>query len=83
MSFIKYFVTLLHNLFKVYKFVFMKNFKRENNLVEGEDYYITPEGYRCFTEKYHLDRGFCCKNSCRHCPYLKPETSKKPNKNFK
>lgn len=40
-----------------------------NNLIEGEDYYLTPEGYRCFTEKYHLKRGYCCKSGCRHCPY--------------
>ncbi len=34
-----------------------------------EDYYMTPEGYVVFTETYLLKRGFCCKNSCRHCPY--------------
>ncbi|HLN96387.1 MAG TPA: DUF5522 domain-containing protein [Flavobacterium sp.] len=38
-------------------------------LIEGEDFYLTPEGYRCFTEKYHLARGYCCKSGCRHCPY--------------
>jgi len=43
--------------------------KNENKLIEGEDYYLTPEGYRCFTEKYHLKRGYCCKSGCRHCPY--------------
>ncbi|WP_299777406.1 DUF5522 domain-containing protein [uncultured Formosa sp.] len=37
--------------------------------VEEGDYYLTPEGYRCFTEKYHLKRGYCCKSGCRHCPY--------------
>jgi len=21
------------------------------------------------TEKYHLERGRCCGNGCRHCPY--------------
>ena len=41
----------------------------ENKLIEGEDYYITPEGYKCFTEKHHLKRGYCCKSGCRHCPY--------------
>ena len=41
----------------------------ENKLIEGEDYYLTPEGYKVFTEKFHLKRGFCCKNGCRHCPY--------------
>ncbi|WP_112112481.1 DUF5522 domain-containing protein [Flavobacterium aciduliphilum] len=38
-------------------------------LLEGEDYYLTVEGYRCFTEKYHLKRGYCCKSGCKHCPY--------------
>ncbi|MBQ0117641.1 MAG: hypothetical protein KBS98_06970 [Flavobacterium sp.] len=37
--------------------------------IKGEDYYLTPEGYRCFTEAYHLKRGYCCKSGCRHCPY--------------
>jgi len=32
-------------------------------------YYETKEGYRVFTEKYHLQRGYCCKSGCRHCPY--------------
>jgi hypothetical protein len=34
-----------------------------------KNYYITKEGYKCFTEKYHLERGYCCKSNCRHCPY--------------
>ena len=34
----------------------------ENKLIEGEDYYFTPEGYKCFTEKTHLQRGFRCKS---------------------
>lgn len=37
--------------------------------VEDGDYYLTPEGYRCFTEQYHLKRGYCCESGCRHCPY--------------
>jgi hypothetical protein len=41
----------------------------ENKLIEGEDFYFTPEGYKCFTEKHHLKRGYCCKSGCRHCPY--------------
>ena len=43
--------------------------KFDKELVEGEDFYYTPEGYKCFTEKYHLKRGYCCKSGCRHCPY--------------
>lgn len=40
-----------------------------NNLVEGEDYYFNEDGYIVLTEKYHLNKGFCCGNGCKHCPY--------------
>ncbi|HEX8562530.1 MAG TPA: DUF5522 domain-containing protein [Flavobacterium sp.] len=42
---------------------------KENKLVEGLDYYLTPEGYKVFTEEYHRKRGYCCRSGCRHCPY--------------
>lgn len=54
----------------------MNEQSNENILIEGEDFYLTPEGYRCFTEKYHLKRGYCCKSGCRHCPYESPPTPK-------
>ncbi|NQW36425.1 MAG: hypothetical protein HQ471_05400 [Flavobacteriales bacterium] len=42
----------------------------ENNAQDSSDlYYTSSEGYRVFTEKYHLLRGNCCKSGCRHCPY--------------
>jgi len=37
--------------------------------IEGEDYYYNEEGYIVLTEKYHLEKGYCCGNGCRHCPY--------------
>lgn len=37
-------------------------------LREGEDYYLEG-GAMVFTAAYHLKRGYCCDNSCRHCPY--------------
>ena len=40
-----------------------------NNLAEGEDYYFNEDGYIVLTEKYHLNKGFCCGNGCKHCPY--------------
>jgi hypothetical protein len=43
---------------------------------EKEDYYLTPEGYIVFTEKYHLKRGYCCKNRCKHCPWKYAESLK-------
>lgn len=33
------------------------------------DFYLTPDGFLVFTEAYHLKRGYCCGNRCRHCPY--------------
>lgn len=66
---IKYFETIIIITDKVFKFVPMNEQNNENKLIEGEDYYLTPEGYRCFTEKYHLKRGYCCRSGCRHCPY--------------
>lgn len=38
-------------------------------LKEGIDYYLLEDGRLVFTEKYLLDRGFCCGNGCMHCPY--------------
>lgn len=66
---IKYFETISIITYKVFKFATMNEQNNENKLIEGEDYYLTPEGYRCFTEKYHLKRGYCCRSGCRHCPY--------------
>ncbi|WP_166643919.1 DUF5522 domain-containing protein [Pedobacter nutrimenti] len=36
---------------------------------EGVDFYFNEEGLMVFTEAYHLKRGHCCKNKCRHCPW--------------
>lgn len=40
----------------------------EMDLIEGVHYYY-EDGYTVFTEKYHIDKGFCCGHACRHCPY--------------
>ena len=37
--------------------------------LEEEDFYLSPDGYLIFTEKYHLKRGHCCQSGCQHCPY--------------
>ena len=36
---------------------------------EDEDFYINDKGQFVFTEAYHLKRGVCCENGCRHCPF--------------
>jgi Family of unknown function (DUF5522) len=40
-----------------------------NNLVEGQDFYFNEQGFVVFTASYHLQKGICCGNGCRHCPY--------------
>ena len=47
-------------------------------LVEGEDFYY-EEGFVVLTGKYHLEKGYCCGNGCRHCPY-KYENVPEPKK---
>ncbi len=39
------------------------------HLAEGEDYYFNEEGYIVLTEQFHLKKGNCCGNGCKHCPY--------------
>ena len=46
---------------------------------EGVDFYI-ENGLYVFSEIYLKQRGYCCGNGCRHCPYNKdilPTTTKK------
>ncbi len=38
-------------------------------LKEGADFYYNENGFVVLTEKYHLEKGFCCGNGCKHCPY--------------
>lgn len=41
----------------------------KKQLFEGVDFYYNEEGFIVLTEKYHLEKGVCCGNGCRHCPY--------------
>jgi hypothetical protein len=36
--------------------------------LDPEDFYY-DNGLLVFTAAYHLKRGYCCGNGCRHCPY--------------
>lgn len=38
-------------------------------LEEGRDFYYNEDGLMVLTEKYHLERGYCCGNGCKHCPF--------------
>lgn len=37
-------------------------------MLDPEDFYV-ENGLMVLTERYHLKRGSCCGNGCRHCPY--------------
>ena len=54
--------------------------KSETKFKEGLHYYI-EEGNYVFTELYHRERGRCCRNGCRHCPYT--IKLQRTNKNLK
>jgi hypothetical protein len=42
--------------------------KKDESKDNGVLFYM-ENGLMVFTEAYHLKRGYCCKNGCRHCPY--------------
>jgi hypothetical protein len=50
-----------------------KKREKKESQIESEvgsgDYYFNEEGLLVFTREYHLKRGYCCKNGCKHCPY--------------
>jgi hypothetical protein len=50
------------NLFKI------KEKEDAKEFIEGRDFYY-ENGLMVITEYYHLERGYCCGNGCRHCPY--------------
>jgi hypothetical protein len=49
----------------------------KKRLEKGIDFYYNDDGLIVFTEKYLLERGFCCNNNCKHCPYIKADKVRK------
>ena len=43
--------------------------KREKLKKLLPSHYYKENGNIVFTEQYHIDRGYCCGNGCRHCAY--------------
>jgi hypothetical protein len=39
------------------------------NWNQTDDSYVDSSGRTIFTAAFHLKRGNCCGNGCRHCPY--------------
>ncbi len=52
----------------------------QGTLTEGVDFYI-ENGLYVFTELFLTQRGYCCGNDCRHCPYNKGNLQIKNEKN--
>jgi hypothetical protein len=50
-----------------------ENMQPGNKQAASTDYYLDENGLLVFTKEYHLKRGYCCKNACRHCPYQPEE----------
>ena len=42
---------------------------KNEEFIEGVHFYFDQSGLMVLTEKYHLERGYCCGNGCRHCPF--------------
>ncbi len=38
-------------------------------LQEGIDFYYNEQGFMVLTERYHLEKGYCCGYGCLNCPY--------------
>ena len=51
------------------QFSYLDDISYGDEQVEGVDYYLSKEGYRIMTEKFLRERGYCCANGCKHCPY--------------
>lgn len=45
-----------------------KETKEVGKLAEDLDYYF-ENGLMVLTEHFLRNRGYCCGNRCRHCPY--------------
>lgn len=40
-----------------------------NEKFDEDDYYYNADGFVVLSEKYLLERGYCCGNGCVNCPY--------------
>ncbi|MFN8259695.1 MAG: DUF5522 domain-containing protein [Chitinophagales bacterium] len=52
----------------------------ESKLIPNQDYYLDDIGRMVFTETYHLKRGYCCGNDCKHCPWQHICKDERPKK---
>ena len=60
---------IIHNIKLLLIIVMYESAFSKKNSTDQDHFYFSKEGYIIFTEKYHLKRGYCCKNECKHCPF--------------
>lgn len=41
----------------------------KKEFVKNVHYYMDKDKI-VFTERWHVERGYCCGSKCRHCPYF-------------
>lgn len=56
-----------------------KDLPKTTKQIEGIDFYI-ENSFCVFTAWYHLKRGYCCNNGCRHCPYKNSKQNERKTK---
>ena len=49
--------------------------KKQKKLIENVDYYFEHD-LMVLTAHFLKNRGYCCGNNCRHCPYPKENAEK-------
>lgn len=40
-----------------------------SDFIENVHYYFNERGLMVLTEYFHLQRGYCCGQGCKNCPY--------------
>lgn len=61
-------------MFKHNDWIYHQYIRETAPKLDGRDFYYNENGQRVMTEQYHLKRGYCCNNKCKHCPYKKEES---------
>lgn len=55
--------------------------EKAKQIIEGIDYYF-ENGLMVLTAHFLKNRGYCCGNDCRHCPYSGTEKADLQKKNL-
>ncbi|UAY52163.1 cysteine-rich CWC family protein [Ferruginibacter albus] len=59
----------LRQINEMVKFSHQHSFPLQKELLVEGLHYTMEKGLFVFTELYHIQRGACCGNNCKHCAY--------------